>query len=557
MKFEKKIILFAILIFLLSLIIYSYTFNNDILNWDDDIYIIKNEMIKDFSLNGIKRIFTSIYHCDYLPLTQLSFLFDYHFWKLNPVGYHLTNSLFHAANALLVFILFSMIFGDPFIGAFSSFFFIIHPLNVESVAWITERKTVLSIFFLLIAFIFFIKYIKKDKKRYYTLSLISYIFACLAKSLVVVFPFLLLLYEICFIRDKIKFKNKIPFFILGIATALMAIYTQGRAEAIKPYHGGSLSNTFMGMSIIVMEYFKKLVLPLGLNCRYPNIFVVGYHAFSKAMVLVIAIAVASFFSFKRNRIIFFCFGWFFISFAPVSNIIPIANMMADRYMYLPSLSLFALAGLGFKKLWDRFPFFTLRFILAFLFIIYSVFLITLSIDRTKVWRNNITLWQDSINKCDKNSLAYHELGRGYLLKNEIDKAIKNFKKAIEIDPRFYLSYYGLAEIYMKRGEYQRAIENFKKGLKYNPDNPLVITNLGVLYFKTGKYEKALTQYKKVLAIEPDSAKIYKNLGILYLYGFKDNKKAIYYIEKSLKLSPTQKQAKQMRLLINKLKGEAK
>ncbi|RLA91521.1 MAG: hypothetical protein DRG20_01185, partial [Deltaproteobacteria bacterium] len=412
-KKETSHLFIAFLLFLVTFVTFLNSINNQFINIDDYRYVVHNPLIREIDVTSLKRIFSHFWFSDYLPLNLISFSIDYHFWQLNPKGYHITNIILHIINVILVYLFFFVLTKNKRVSIFTALFFGLHPVQVESVAWISERKTLLFFFF---GFLSLITYLK-GKKPFYIFSLFFFLCSLLSKSHAVIIPFLLVLIDI--FQDKIERKKileKIPYFIFTIIFSIITILSQARVGGIKEPFGGSFTSHLFTMAKAFLLYFRNIFFPFYLNNYYNIHPVTNFFSISAifSLIFIILILFITILSFKRNKKIFFSLSWFFIALLPVSNIIPISIVMADRYLYLPIIGIaFLLANLLFNQEKEK--------ISLFIYIFVSVIIVTLiglTVQRNKVWHDSISLWQDSLKKDNKNSKAWDMLGVAFYNKKE-------------------------------------------------------------------------------------------------------------------------------------------
>jgi protein O-mannosyl-transferase len=330
-------------------LIYSGSLNGEFI-FDDFLYVVKNHLIKNFDLQGIAEIFASFYLWDYLPVTMFSFSLDYWLYGLNPWGYHLTNTFLHFLNTVLLHLVVVRITGSKVVALATALFFLVHPVNVESVAWISERKNVLSCFFLLCSFYCYLQGNRRVR------VVLFFLLACLSKSSVVIFPLLLVLYDLPFTAKKIKtsiFENS-PCFAISASVVALTFLTHSMHGTVREHPEGNPLNTLYSMVVVFKEYLAKLFFPVNLNVWYPNqVFTspLQFEVLISCLLIGIFIVLAIT-AYHRNRILFFGMLWFVICLLPVSHIIPFPQMMADRFLYLPAIGLFLAVSVSARKLLD-------------------------------------------------------------------------------------------------------------------------------------------------------------------------------------------------------------
>ena len=349
----------SILIFIIFLAIlgaYYESLSCPFLNVDDPFYIRDNPYIRDLSWNGIYKIFSQPMVANYFPLQILTYALDYQIWHMQPFGYHLHNVMLHFLNAVLVFFLLKKIFSNLWVPFFAALLFGLHPMNVESVTWVAERKNVLSLALVLSSFLAYLHYVEEQRptqrKGFYLLAFFLFLLAMLAKVSVVVLPLLFILYDLCF-QKRTKWemaRDKIPFFVLALFFSVLTVWIYHSGKHLPGYHADSPYMTFLAMINVFVEYIISIIAPIYLDHFYwtPIPRSISERQVLLSLAAIFLIVLLAWQSFKKDRIFFFCFGWFFISLLPVLNIVPLSILRADRYMYLPPSVFFiwSLQGCG-------------------------------------------------------------------------------------------------------------------------------------------------------------------------------------------------------------------
>ena len=462
---KKKIITGCLLIFILitASIVFSPILRNGFTNWDDSTYITKNSDLKDFSLTGIIHICSSFYIQNYHPLTMLSYLMEYHFFGANPLGYHITSLILHLLNCIFVFWLVFLLSESIIVTFIAAMLFAIHPLHVESVAWIAERKDLLYSLFSLAGFIAYIHYLKKGKRVYYFICLFLFFLSLLSKAMAVTFPLVLFLIDYLFKRkfDKESFFEKIPFFALAFIFLLIGSIT---FHVLAFWPGWSFMAVFrQGMiaAYAITFYLYKILLPVGLSCLYPypgiNETSTFQYLFFPLIVAILAALVV--FSRKYTRKIVFGSLFFLCTIFLALQISPFANsIVADRYTYLASVGLFYLSGEGVRWFYLRLnlPASVKNLFFPVIFIGLILVLFSLSWQRCKVWKNSLVLWSDALKRYPDLPVAYYNRGNAYLDQKDYGKAIDDYNRAIQIAPDFLFPYFAKVIAYERKGEYDKA-----------------------------------------------------------------------------------------------------
>ncbi len=513
-----SVLLFAL--FLVTLAVYYPSLRGGFLNIDDQYYIDENEFIRDLSLKGIYNVFTSVIVVNYFPLQILSYAVDYHLWGLNPFGYRLGNLIFHLGNSFLVFFfLRRLLAGRTWLAFAGSLIFSLHPVNVESVAWVSERKNVLSVFFLLLSFLAYFRYLEgKRKGLNYGFSLGFYLLSILAKVSSVVFPLLLILYDMGFTNRSRKewIKDKIPFFFLSAFFSGLAVYIYHMQRIIPEYHGGHPINNFLTMANVVVEYILSLFVPLYLNFYYDTRLVqsFGEYQFLLSLSFLLLALVLAIGWYRKERPLFFSLLWFFIPLLPVLNIVPIAILRADRYLYLSSVG-FAyflawgiprvLGDVGRKGSWAA---------LGVLFLMAGVFG-WISEEQAGYWKSPFHLWSRVMKYIPGEAKAYLFLGNDARDRGKLDLAIIYFQGALQRSPKNESVLNNLGDVYLMKGQIEKAHEFFEKALKQNPDYPDALVNMGIIYSKKGQDPLAIEAFEKAKKSKKIRATAANNLGVIY------------------------------------------
>ncbi len=521
---EKHRVLISIfLILIITIIAFLPSLKNEFTNWDDMGLVVENTAIRDLSWRNIRSIFTSSFISTYIPLTILSFSLEYHFFELNPLAYHTTNLILHLVNCVLVFCLIYILTCNSYVSLIAALLFGIHPLRVESVAWVTERKDVLYSVFFLGSIIFYLYYKKVQNLRNYYLSLFLFILSCMAKGVAVTLPFVLPVFDYFFKRkfNKKLLIEKIPFFGVALIFAAIAMIIQRQTQILQQESFFGLQNIFIACYGLVF-YLTKTLLPFNLSAMYP--YPEGNGAllppiFLFSPIIVVAFAAFIVYSKKYTRRIIFGSLFFFITILPVLELITVAGdaIAADRYTYIPSIGLVFVVAIGIKWLYLRASGFK-ELVKAFLVVILvaatSIFSV-LTWQRCKVWKNSFTLWSDVLEKYPNVPDAYNGRGLFYYDTKNYDKAISDFSQALIVDKNYLKAYYNRGNVYDAMGEYDRAISDFTRALELNPKYAKAYNNRGLTYGRIGEHQRALADFTKALKIDPNYVVAYNNRGLTY------------------------------------------
>jgi len=593
------IILFSIIV--LTFLSNSASLENSFVNWDDEDYISKNYHIKSLNSENIIWMFTSTgYASNWHPLTWLSHAIDYSLWGLNPGMHHFTNIILHCMNTLWVFFFTIAILiiargkkipvhddDSPlrllyflFAAGLTALFFGIHPIHVESIAWASERKDVLCAFFVIPCYISYLFYAssmgKWRKGAFYAFAFLLFLMALLSKPMAITAPVIFLLLDI-FPLNRFKihgksvslpalaiiFLEKIPFVVMSIMSGLITMNSQANAKV--PLNLISLYDRILNALHSVILYIKNIGWPFKLVPYYPfpeSIDILAPQYFMSAF-FIIAITIFCILMFKKGKTFWFV-AWFsyLVALAPVIGIIQVGEQAAaDRYAYLPTISIFMLLGIGISQLREKIFIKRNNSVIKGLFIIILIFICLgmslISFKQTKVWRNSETLWEYVIkNFPDKISKAHCNLGIVYCEKGSIDQAIIQYKKSIKLDPGSGKTYNNLGMAYLHHGSSKDAITAFETALRLSPELISIHNNLGSAYFQEGMIDKAIMEWNIVLKANPDIAETHNNLGVAYFQkGMM--KKAEDEFKKTIKIDPENLGARNSLIVIYLKKGMIK
>lgn len=526
----------AIAVSILTFMIYLPALQNGFVDWDDNVYILDNSNIQSISLKVLKWIFSPEANPTWHPLTLLSFVVDYSIWGLNPFGYHLTNVILHTLNAFLVFILTLRLVGikssekadNILIAAVTALLFGIHPLHVESVAWVSERKDVLCAFFFLLTILAYLRYITTDIKRkkviYYILCLALFILSLMSKPMAVSLPLVLLIIDIYPLERFEKglrmtpvFAEKVPFLILSLIASLIAVYSQELGEALRTIEKYPLVPRLFVAMYSYIFYLKKMLFPYNLAPFYPypentEVFTFPYIGSGILLAVIIFFCVRVY---KRHKVFFATWIYYVITLLPVIGIIKVGSFSAaDRYTYLPSLGPFLLAGIGIGYVFRIVSRRQFKILIAVVLIILG-FLVEKTIRQISVWHDSITLGSHQIKLYPDSTVGYLIRGNAFNRLGNFHQAVLDLTKIIELDPEYADVYNIRGIVYERLGNYKQAIADHTKALELNPNNADLYFNRGVAYESSWNSQEALADYSMATKLNPTYAEAYYNSGMVY------------------------------------------
>ncbi|MGA2783039.1 MAG: tetratricopeptide repeat protein [Smithella sp.] len=541
---RQKLIVYLVLT-VVTLAVFWQVNQYDFINYDDNAYVTENGVIQSgITLDGFRWAFSTKYFGLWNPLVWLSFMFDYQLHGLNAGGYHLTNVILHVMSALLLFWLFSRMTGAIWKSAFVAGLFALHPLHVESVAWIAERKDVLSAFFWMLTFCLYVYYTEKPVIKRYLLVLFCFTCALMSKPMVITLPIVMILLDywpldrlqsrktwtnlkdvmpvstnegkkknklekealkknisplhvrklseprIAGIIPLWQLREKIPFFILSIVLVIITLYNPNVPDMsdnpdLKQF---PLVSRLANAPVAFVTYLEKTFWPHDMAVFYPFSDQIPLWQVLGASLLILVISVAVIIMMKRLPYLFAGWMWYAITIAPVIGIIQISILtpcaMADRYHYLPSIGVGVMLSWGIPALIKSE---NLRKKILFpAGIIFLAIISFISWNQCGYWKNSIELFSHALKVTDDNWLAYNIRGIEYSNLGNDRQAIEDLNRAIEIKPGYAEAYYNKGNVYIKLlGQYKIAIDNFNEAIRLKPDFTKAYGNRGVAYFMQG------------------------------------------------------------------------
>ncbi len=532
-----------------TLIAFWPTLSAGFTSWDDDWYVTDNWVITSLSWANIKHMFSS-YHISghYHPLVLLSFAFEYALVGLNPWLYHLNNVILHAANAILLWLVFmklnELLFGKEhgrfrylLIPAIVALLFALHPSRVESVAWVSERKDVLYTLFFFWSTLYYIKYLQSEQRLHYWLALGLFAVSLLAKSMAMTLPALLFLLDYLVERkfSKKTIIEKVPFATLALAALIIGLSSNifeivGRPPAFKLALAGSYRLIFYYIYTIFVPIHPYLGAPLDFNQAFPTLYYV-------APVLNLAIiGLAVWAGLKNKRKITFGILFFYITIAPIlPSYYP--GVAAIRYSYVPAIGIFFLLALFLSNLYEQ-NFNRSGKRQTFLVICGAV-LLALSVQTffwSQAWQNDLTLFNDVVQKSPLDGRGFGNRAVALAQAGRYDEAIRDCNQALKLLPGRIEFLVNRGSYYQKKGMYHNALADFSTSLARNGNYVPAYLNRANLYGELKNYSAAIADYGRVIQLQPNNHRAHGNLGRLYVL-LADYPKALAHLNRAIALRP--------------------
>jgi len=488
-------------------------------NFDDNWYILDNNAVRGFSWFNLRAAFTDFYVSHYLPVTIVSFMLDYTLWGLAPGGYHLSSLIIHTANGLLIYHLFRQWYGDRLFALAGAAIFLVHPVQVETVVWISQRKSLLSMFFFLLAWEGYRRYCEAESVRArfaYAASVTAYALSLLSKVMTIVFPLILAAYDHCFHPQKRSTWqiDKIPFIVFAAVSVGINIYAEHTEDGVGAYQGGSPWATFLTMLTVFCRYLGMLVWPAGLSAVYaPAIHRTVDAGVLAAACVLILMALLAVVMYRHDRRLAFWVFFFWIGLLPVANIIPMLYLLQDHYLYMPMMGVAALTGSA--AVWLRERLGTGR--RKLLYLLLGVPLLALSIttvQRIPVWRDDLSLWSDAVAKEPGSFRAWLGYGDALRLSGQKAAARSALERSLQLSSVYPNIFESLGDLYTEEGELDKGLALLRTLVEKDPSYVRGWASLGNNYLKRGNYVEAEKAYQQAQSLQPDAWQVLLLLGDL-------------------------------------------
>jgi len=457
-----------------ALLTFSPTLHNTFLPLGfDDGLILETPAIRALTWDNLRSVTTEFNRVNYIPVTMLSFAAQYAVSGEAPFGYHLVNIVLHAAATLLVFVFLSPIVPKRRVAFTAALLFAVHPVQMATVAVAADRKTLLSGVFCLLTLIAYQLWKDTGTRRYYIVAVATFLLGGLSKAMAVSVPAILLLYDYVFLRRPLRWLEKLPFCAIAAAISCAALVGHAHQAALIPPHGGNLLSHTLIVSRANLEYVTSLFLPVGLApvYYYPRSMI--YDPLNFLAVALIAFVCISVTVYRRRYPwSFFCLWWFVLMLLPESNVVPLAQLRADRYLYLPSVGFALWMAVGLHRLPESLALGRrLHLPLRWAGVALAGALAVISYGSAGIWYNDVTAWTRVVERHPSSAVAYGMLGRAYYSQNDDVNAERALRQALRFDKPPPDTYLYLAKLYAAHGLTEPATTNLHRYLELAPNDP--------------------------------------------------------------------------------------
>jgi len=527
---ERTIVLW-ICVFLaaITLAVFGQTWRYEFVNFDDDVYVYQNpEVSRGLTLKGAAEAFNYSHSDNWIPLTTLSHSLDCQLFGLDAGGHHVTNVLLHTASVILLFLVLRRMTGTLWRAAFVAAVFAIHPLRVESVAWVSERKDVLSGLFFMLALWAYQKNVEcrvqnAESKKWKWAVLVFFVLGLMSKPMLVTLPFALLLLDYWPLKRSEEWRvesgewkrlviEKWGLFGLALALCLVTVFAQGHHHAIASVQHFSMPARIENALVSYVTYIGQMFYPAGLAAYYPRS-ETGFPILEVIAAFLLLAVISLGVLLRRRTSPYLLVGWLWYlgMLAPVIGLVQVGDQArADRYTYLPQIGLYVMVAWGVAQLSEGWR--HRRVVLGGASAIVIGALALCAHLQVSYWKDPESLWTHTLACTTNNYFAHNNLGTIYVKKGQVDKAMEQFQKTVELTPGDAHSRFNLGNIYLRKGELDRAIAQFRKAAELQPDDARTRSTLGKAYLHKGKVDEAVAQFQKTVELTPNDASAQYDLG---------------------------------------------
>ena len=547
-------LVYLLLIFA-TLAIFHQLPNHDFVNIDDDLFVYENtQVLKGFTTETVIWAFTNFSPDYWRPLSWLSHMLDCQLFGLRPGLHHLMNLLIHVANSVLLLFILRTMTGALWRSAFVATLFAIHPLHVESVAWVAERKDVLSAFFWFLTIWAYTRYAEQPGLRRYLLVLLFFGLGLMAKPMVVTLPFVLLLLDY-WPLGRLQLQNvrtvsdldipkaslfrlvweKIPFFALSAATVVATLFATKAGGTLKSLEVFPLKIRIAGALVSYINYMVKMIWPFRLAVYYPHPEAIPIWQAGGAGLLLLVVSVMLVRAAGKRPYFVVGWLWYLVTLLPVIGLVQAGSQaMADRYTYIPLVGLFFLIAWAVPSLMEGWR--HQRVVLAISTTILLLGLTVATMLQVRYWQNSITLFQHALKVTSGNHFAHNNLGVALAQDGRLDEAIYHYFQALRIKPGTADVHNNLGNALAAQGSVDRAVDHYYQALEIDSNNAKAHNNLGNLLANQGKTEEAINHYNEALRLKPDYVEVHYNLGTALAEQGR-TEEAIDHVTEALRLMP--------------------
>jgi len=557
------------LICLASVVVYGNTLGNQFVFDDYDVFVNRTEITSFTYVPEVLGLTTG--DLSYRPVRLISYMGDYFFSGLDPLGYHVFNIFYHILAGLFVFLVTFRMGKNYWFSSLTSIIFVVHPIQTDSVTYLSGRRDILFSLFYLMSFYYFLKYRNTPSFRYAFYVNLYYVLGLFSKEMAVTLPAAAFCYDLLqrldgpgylkrIWRSAIEALRESRYLYVSLFTGagVFTLYKTliSNPSTVEGYYGGTAAANFLTVAEILVHYVFLLFFPITLNADYSyNAFPVVSSPFELKALLSVAILIAILClvlrAVKRNRTMAFAGLWFFITLLPTCHIFPHHELLAEHYLYLPLFGFALFSACVVESLLRAFPHLKTVILgsVVLLVLTYSI----RTMNRNADWKDDLTLWEKTVQTAPNCARARGNYGKALMVDGKFEWAVSELNRALQIDPCFVTAFSNLGVAHAAMGRYDEAIMNFEKAIRFKPEFPEAYYNLGLTWAKKGDFSQARIAFEKALDLEPDLAPAHYNLGTIYreLGGLE---KARHHFGRAMEIRPDSQGALQAQKAIEELGG---
>ena len=523
-----------------TLAVYWQVRNHDFVNYDDQLYVMDQlSQPRALTTQNIVWAFTTTHTGNWYPVSWLSHLLDCRLFGLNAGPHHLVNVFLHLANTLLLFAVLTRMTGATWRSGLVAALFALHPLHVESVAWVAERKDVLSMLFWLLTMWSYVRYVERPRPSRYWLTLALFALGLTAKPMLVTLPVVLLLLDVWPLRRsatrKLLVVEKLPFFALAMAAGIVAVWAQRTVGAVMPMDNHPLGIRVANALVAYVRYIGKMIRPTGLAVFYPFVAPWSLTQIAGAAVLLAALTGLVLWCAKRQPFLSVGWFWYVVTLLPVIGLVQVGSQsIADRYTYIPLIGLFIMIvwGIGDLVLQGSCP-------KPVVFSLTAIVLLACAASswlQLRHWRNSVTLFRHALEVTEGNYLAHNNLGTALIREGKTDEALEHFTESVRLKPTYAETQVNLGTLLTIQVRAREALPHLEYAVRLKPSSPDAHNDLGFALSKEGKFAEAIGCYERALQLRPAYPEAHHNLGVA-LGSLGKHAEAVPHFAEAVRLKP--------------------
>ncbi len=543
MKFADNILknnrlnpwLYPLILSATTVLLYANTFSGEFI-YDDYSVVVNNAAIRHWHVWDLLEFWGR-------SVRTLSLMLDYHLFGLSPAGYHIQNIFWHLLSVLLTYFIVVKLSGDRMSSFLAALLFTVHPIHVEAVANIANRKEALCMSFSLISFLAYIRSVEEiTRKRWFWMvgSFLSWYLAFNSKQVAIILPLTLVVYEMIFLKPEKRFLTRNVYILVFslICMAGLLAWLVFTTEVYKAGYRGDISlfSVLITIPSILLTYIKIMLYPLNLS---PDHIIKLYSSIADPnialpFIICFSLVVISLYLVKSEPLISFGFFWFIIHFIPISNIVPSTYFFAERYMYIPSMGICIIQSIAIKKLFSKSGAVSeiSRVFLVTAIVLYSI----ITVNYNAVWSKESSLWEHAIKTSPNSFIAHYNRGNIYKKMHKDKDAIRDYSKAISLNPQFAVAFTNRAEVFSSLQNNQGALKDYSVVIQLDPKNGVAYYNRGRIYYQMGYIDMAIRDYTRAIENDPLLSKAYYNRGVSHI-GTGNYTQAIKDYNSAIEINP--------------------